>query len=102
MKAIVTAPHRNPAGEEIAKCFPIFQKQLELINPKLIVTLGNVPTRTLIQSAPGITKARGQTLHYQNWNVLPTFHPAYLLRNPSALSLAWDDFKKINQICFES
>lgn len=93
--------NRNPMPEEIAKCFPILQRQIELIDPRLIVTLGNVPTRALIPSAPGITKARGQKFQYQKWSVLPTFHPAYLLRNPSALVQAWDDFKKIMYHGFE-
>ncbi|MBF0277666.1 MAG: uracil-DNA glycosylase [SAR324 cluster bacterium] len=94
--------NRNPEPIEIAKCFSILQRQLELIKPRLIVTLGNVPTRALIPNAPGITRARGQTYHYQHWPVLPTFHPAYLLRNPSAMNQSWDDFKKIMSLCFES
>lgn len=93
--------NRNPHAEEIAKCFPIVQRQLALINPRLIVTLGNVPTRALIPNAPGITKSRGQFYHYQNWTVLPTFHPAYLLRNPAAMEAAWQDFREIMNFCFE-
>ena len=93
--------NRTPHAEEIAQCFPIVQRQIELINPQIIVTLGNVPTRALLPHAPGITKCRGQWGHYQNWPVLPTFHPAYLLRTPAAMDLAWHDFKKIMDFCFE-
>ncbi|MBF0286943.1 MAG: uracil-DNA glycosylase [SAR324 cluster bacterium] len=94
--------NRTPHAEEIAKCFPILHRQIELINPALIVTLGNVPTRALIPDASGITKSRGQIYHYQNWKVLPTFHPAYLLRNPAAMTSSWDDFKKIMTLCFDA
>jgi DNA polymerase len=93
--------NRNPQPEEIAKCFPILQRQIELIDPRLIVTLGNVPTRVLAPNAPGITISRGKLYSYQQWSVLPTFHPAYLLRNSSAMALAWNDFKKIRYLCFE-
>ena len=93
--------NRNPQAEEIAKCFPILRRQIELIQPRLIVTLGNVPTRVLLPNAPGITTSRGQLYSYQQWRVLPTFHPAYLLRNSSAMAFAWDDFKKIRHLCFE-
>ncbi len=92
--------NRNPNTEEIAQCAPILQQQIELIDPSLIVTLGNVPTRALIPNAPGITKARGQIFQYGKWKVLPTFHPAYLLRNVSAVEVAWRDFKKIAHLCF--
>ncbi len=93
--------NRNPEPAEIAKCLPIVQRQFELINPQLIVTLGNVPTRALVPNAPGITRSRGQIFHYQHWPVLPTFHPAYLLRTPAAMAQSWEDFKKIKELCFE-
>lgn len=93
--------NRNPHTEEIAQCFPIVQRQIELIDPQMIVTLGNVPTRALVPQAEGITKCRGTFYQYQGRTVLPTFHPAYLLRNPSAMELAWEDFKKIMNFCFE-
>jgi uracil-DNA glycosylase family 4 len=94
--------NRNPDPEEIAHCFPIVERQIELVNPTLIVTLGNVPTRTLVPNIPGITKVRGTVLTYRHWNVLPTFHPAYLLRNRSALDLAWQDFQQIGRLALSS
>jgi len=87
--------NRNPAPEEIACCQPILDQQISLINPNLIVTLGNVPLKTLIPGSPGITKARGKRTTYQRWPLLPTFHPAYLLRNRNALDQAWEDFRSI-------
>ena len=94
--------NRNPEAEEVAKCFPILEQQIALINPALIVTLGNVPTRALIPDIPGITKVRGKTLSYHGRTVLPTFHPAYLLRNRSAFELAWQDFRTAAQLAFSS
>ena len=87
--------NRNPAPEEIACCQPILDQQVSLIDPDLIVTLGNVPLKTLIPGSPGITKARGKRIAYQRWPLLPTFHPAYLLRNRNALGQAWEDFRSI-------
>ena len=93
--------NRNPEPSEIANCFPLLQRQIELLNPTLIVTLGNVPTRTLIPDALGITKVRGKVFKYQKWTVIPTFHPSYLLRSPSAMEAVWEDLKKITSIAFK-
>jgi uracil-DNA glycosylase family 4 len=93
--------NRNPTPAEISCCMPILKQQIELVNPKLIVTLGNVPSKTLIPELPGITKAHGKLMQYGNWKLLPTFHPSYLLRNRSAMPLAWDDFKKIPELAFQ-
>ena len=94
--------NRNPTPAEISCCLPIIKHQLKILNPKLIVTLGNIPSKSLIPDLPGITKVRGRIMKYQNWTVLPTFHPSYLLRNRSAMSLAWEDFKKIPDLAFIS
>ena len=94
--------NRNPTPAEISCCFPIIKQQIEILNPKLIVTLGNIPTKTLIPDLPGITKARGKIYQYEKWTVLPTFHPSYLLRNRSAMPQAWEDFKKITEFTFNN
>ena len=94
--------NRNPTPAEISCCLPIVKQQIELLNPKLIVTMGNVPTQTLIPDLPGITKVHGRIMQYEKWTMLPTYHPSYLLRNRSALTLAWDDFKKIPELAFHS
>ncbi|MGK5093116.1 uracil-DNA glycosylase [Deltaproteobacteria bacterium TL4] len=92
--------NRTPEPNEIAECLPLLKRQIELINPRLIVTLGNVPTKALIPNAPGITSARGRIFKYQQWTLLPTFHPSYLLRTPSAMELVWADFKQIKSLAF--
>ncbi|MFZ9113710.1 MAG: uracil-DNA glycosylase [bacterium] len=92
--------NRNPTSDEIAHCMGILERQIELVNPKLIVTLGNVPTQALLPGSPGITKSRGSLKKYRDWNILPTFHPSYLLRNPNAMTEAWQDFQKISEYAF--
>lgn len=87
--------NRNPTPDELAQCAPFLHRQVELVNPKLLVTLGNVPTQALFETAQGITRMRGtwKTLDIGAWNgpVLPTLHPAFLLRTPSAKAQAWKD-----------
>ena len=94
--------NRNPNQQEIQACFGLLNQQIEIINPKLIMILGNVALQTLLPQAPaGITKARGQLWTYQQWQVLPSFHPAYLLRNPAAIEIAWSDFKYAASLIFD-
>ena len=92
--------NRNPTSDEIAQCIGILERQIELVNPKLIITLGNVPTQALLPGSPGITKSRGNLKKYRDWDILPTFHPSYLLRNPNAMHEAWQDFQKISEYVF--
>ena len=93
--------NRNPEPLEVAACMGILESQLRLISPRLIVTLGNVPTRALIPDVQGITKARGNLLQYREWKLMPTFHPSYLLRNRTAMPLAWKDFRSIASLAFD-
>ncbi len=86
--------NRTPEPDEVASCRPILQRQIELLDPALIVTLGNVPLKALNPGAAGITKERGRIFPFQRWNVLPTFHPSYLLRSPREISVCWLDFRK--------
>jgi uracil-DNA glycosylase len=87
--------NRNPTPDELAQCAPFLHRQVELVNPRLLVTLGNVPTQALFATNQGITRMRGQwkTLEINTWSgpVLPTLHPAFLLRTPSAKAQAWKD-----------
>jgi uracil-DNA glycosylase family 4 len=87
--------NRNPTPDELAQCAPFLYRQVELVNPKLLVTLGNVPTQALFATSQGITRMRGQwkTLEINTWSgpVLPTLHPAFLLRTPGAKAQAWKD-----------
>jgi DNA polymerase len=87
--------NRNPTPDELAQCAPFLHRQVELVNPRLLVTLGNVPTQALFATSQGITRMRGQwkTLEINNWSgpALPTLHPAFLLRTPGAKAQAWKD-----------
>ena len=87
--------NRNPEPDEIEACEPFLIKQLQAIRPKMIVALGNVAVKTLLKTKDGITKLRGTWKTYQGIPLMPTFHPAYLLRNPSDKKLVWEDIKKV-------
>jgi uracil-DNA glycosylase family 4 len=87
--------NRNPEPDEIEACEPFLIKQLEAIKPKVIVALGNVAVKTLLKTSEGITSLRGAWKTYQGIPVMPTFHPAYLLRNPKDKALVWEDIKKV-------
>jgi len=94
--------NRAPTKAEIAICFPFVERLIELNAPKVIVTLGNTPTQTLFESAPGITRSRGTWRDYATAGgavipVLPTFHPAFLLRQPAQKRLAWADLIEIRK-----
>lgn len=89
--------NRNPMPDEIECCEPYLIRQIELIKPKVICTLGNFASRTLIGVKDGITKLRGTFFDYHGIKLMPTFHPAYLLRNYSKQNriYVWEDMKKI-------
>jgi uracil-DNA glycosylase len=87
--------NRNPEPDEVEACEPFLIKQLQAIKPKMIVALGNVAVKTLLKTKEGITKLRGTWKTYQGIPLMPTFHPAYLLRNPSDKKLVWEDIKKV-------
>jgi uracil-DNA glycosylase len=87
--------NRNPEPDEIAACEPFLRKQLHALKPRVIVTLGNVPTHTLLKTKEGITRLRGKWQSYDGVPLMPTFHPAYLLRNPKDKVLVWEDIKQV-------
>ncbi len=87
--------NRNPEPEEIAACEPFLIKQLQAIKPKVIVGLGNVACRTLLKTTEGISTLRGKWHTYQGIPLMPTFHPAYLLRNPKDKKLVWEDVQQV-------
>ncbi len=87
--------NRNPRPEEIKACWPFLEKQIEIIKPKLICTLGTFATQTLLGTQEKITFQRGVFKEWKGIRVLPTFHPAFLLRNPQYKRLAWEDIKKL-------
>ena len=85
--------NRNPKPEENANCLPFFQKQIEIIQPDMVVCLGTFAAQNLLQSDLTIGKLRGSFHDYHGSKVIATYHPAYLLRNPSAKKAVWDDMK---------
>jgi DNA polymerase len=90
---------RPPEKEETEACGWILLKQIEIINPKVIITLGNPSTKFLIKTELGITKIRGNFFEYNNIKVMPTYHPSYILRNGGNNSPlkkdVWNDIKKV-------
>jgi DNA polymerase len=87
--------NRAPTPEEMDACRPYLLKQIEIIGPKIICLLGATAVRGLLQSKDSISKIRGQFLLWRGLRVMPTFHPAYLLRNPAEKRAVWEDVQKI-------
>ncbi len=87
--------NRNPEPDELEECRPYIQRQIELIQPKVIVTLGKFALQSLTGKAHAVSAARGQWTSYNGIKVMPTYHPAYLLRTPSAKKDVWNDMKKV-------
>ncbi len=87
--------NRVPEDDEINACVPFLYKQIEIIKPKIIVALGGVAASTLLKQSVAITKIRGSWLKFGEIDLLPTYHPSYLLRNPSAKKDAWADMLAI-------
>jgi uracil-DNA glycosylase len=91
--------NRTPTPQETQICLPFIQRQIELVNPEVLVTLGNPSTQTLLGKREGIMKTRGKWFDYDTGTrvirAMATFHPAYLLRSPSYKRLAWQDLRAI-------
>ncbi|MBI2712717.1 MAG: uracil-DNA glycosylase [Bdellovibrio sp.] len=87
--------NRNPEGDEIQACSPFLFRQVQLIKPEMIVALGKFAAQTLLQTDERITSLRGKLHSYQGTKLMPTFHPAYLLRNPESKREAWLDLKTV-------
>lgn len=87
--------NRAPEDDEVAACMPFVQRQIEIIKPKVIMSLGNVATQSLLRVKIPISKARGNFYSYEDIPVMPTFHPAYFLRNPKEKYLTWEDSAKV-------
>ncbi len=87
--------NRNPLPEEVMNCQPYLKKQIEIIQPLIICALGKFAVQTLLQTDSSISRIRGQWNMYEGVKVMPTFHPAYLLRNPADKRKVWEDMKMI-------
>ncbi|MHC5011047.1 MAG: uracil-DNA glycosylase [Planctomycetota bacterium] len=88
--------NRSPRPDEVAACRPFLDAQIEVLRPPLLMALGSHAARLLLRTEQGITRLRGR-FHTtpEGWRVMPTFHPAYLLRNPAAKRDAWEDLKSV-------
>ena len=87
--------NRNPEPDEIEQCEPFLKKQLAAIRPRMIVCLGKFATQCLLRSDAPISRLRGTWKTYEGIPLMPTFHPAFLLRNPSAKREVWEDMKQV-------
>ena len=87
--------NRNPLPDEIIKCEPFLKKQLQIISPKIICALGTFAAHTLLKTDIPISALRGRFHLYEGIKLMPTYHPAYLLRNPSAKKPVWEDVQMI-------
>ncbi|HEX8153989.1 MAG TPA: uracil-DNA glycosylase, partial [Thermoanaerobaculia bacterium] len=87
--------NRNPEPDELDACRPYIQRQIELIQPKVIVTLGRFGLQSLTGKSYSISSVRGTWLEYDGIKLMPTWHPAYLLRTPAAKKDVWSDMKQV-------
>src|SRR6185369_10449620 len=87
--------NRAPMPDEAATCKPYLLREIAVAQPEVIVVLGNTATKNLLDTREGITRLRGTFQEYQGSKVMPTFHPAYLLRDPSKKRETWEDLKKV-------
>lgn len=93
--------NRDPEPLEIASCLPWLRTQIEIIRPEVIVTLGRVAMWNLLGITDSMGRMRGRQLDYEGIPVVPTWHPAYLLRTPSAKRDTWEDIKRVNRLLGE-
>jgi DNA polymerase len=89
--------NRNPQPDEIRTCLPFLRKQLEAIRPKIICALGTFAAQTLLETEERISLLRGKFYAYQGVQLMPTYHPAFLLRNPQCKRDVWEDMKMIRE-----
>ena len=87
--------NRNPEPDEVAACEPFLRAQLQAVRPKAIVALGKFAAQTLLRDSTAITRMRGTWREYEGIKLMPTFHPAYLLRQPAEKKKAWEDLQQV-------
>ncbi len=90
--------NRNPEPDEVAACEPFLFRQVESIRPKVIVALGTFAAQALLKTQDPISRLRGRVYKYGGARLIPTFHPAYLLRSPDRKRDAWEDLKKARDV----
>jgi uracil-DNA glycosylase len=90
--------NRNPEQDEVETCEPFLFRQIDIIKPKVIVALGKFGAQTLLRTLDPISRLRGRVYDYRGAKLVPTFHPAYLLRNPSSKREVWEDMKLVRRL----
>lgn len=90
--------NRNPEPDEVDTCEPFLFRQIDSIKPKVIVALGTFAARSLLKTDAPISRLRGRVYEYRGAKLVPTFHPAYLLRNPDCRREVWEDMKKVRSL----
>jgi DNA polymerase len=93
--------NRNPEPDEVEQCEPFLFRQVDTIKPKVIVALGTFAARSLLKTMDPISRLRGRVYDYRGAKLVPTFHPAFLLRNPSCRREVWEDMKKVRALLNE-
>ena len=94
--------NRNPEPDEVEQCEPFLFRQIDVIKPKVVVALGKFAAQSLLKTDAPITRIRGREFSYRDAVLIPTYHPAYLLRNPSAKRDVWEDMKRVRAILTQS
>ncbi len=90
--------NRNPEQDEVDTCEPFLFQQVDVISPKVIVALGSFAARALLRTLDPISRLRGRVYEYRGAKLVPTFHPAFLLRNPASKREVWDDMKVVREL----
>jgi len=93
--------NRNPEPDEVEQCEPFLFRQIDAIKPKVIVALGKFAAQCLLRTSDPITRLRGREYKYRDAILMPTYHPAYLLRTPSAKREVWEDMKRVKALLAE-
>jgi len=93
--------NRNPEPDEVEQCEPFLFRQIDSIKPKVIVALGKFAAQSLLRTTDPITRLRGREYKYRDAILMPTYHPAYLLRTPSAKREVWEDMKRVRALLAE-
>jgi uracil-DNA glycosylase len=94
--------NRNPEPDEVEQCEPFLFRQIDIIKPTVIVALGKFAAQSLLRTTEPITRIRGREYKYRDAILMPTYHPAYLLRNPASKREVWEDMKRVKAILEQS
>lgn len=93
--------NRNPEPDEVAQCEPFLFRQIDVVQPRVIVALGKFAAQALLRTLDPISRLRGRVFEYRGAKLIPTFHPAYLLRNPGSKREVWEDMKLVKRLLME-